>query len=125
MKGAQPQRLVLSRKAGFNLQAASMALNGLPAKRVTRPGPWGNPFSIDAAMSQFELDREAAQARAVANCAAWLRGAPIDMPDPGPPPCRDAIRKGLAGHNLACWCAPGTPCHADVLIAIANGPAGD
>ena len=44
----RPQRMVLSRKRGYSLDAASRALNGLPAKRVTRPGPWGNPFAIDA-----------------------------------------------------------------------------
>lgn len=26
----------------------------------------------------------------------------------------------LRGKNLACWCKPGTPCHADVLLEIAN-----
>ena len=27
----------------------------------------------------------------------------------------------LAGHNLACWCKPDQPCHADTLIELANG----
>lgn len=27
----------------------------------------------------------------------------------------------LRGHDLACWCPPG-PCHADVLLEIANSP---
>jgi len=26
----------------------------------------------------------------------------------------------LRGKNLACWCKPGDPCHADVLIELAN-----
>lgn len=26
----------------------------------------------------------------------------------------------LRGHNLACWCKPGMPCHADVLLELAN-----
>lgn len=26
----------------------------------------------------------------------------------------------LAGHDLMCWCPTGTPCHADVLLEIAN-----
>ena len=30
------------------------------------------------------------------------------------------IRTELAGYNLACWCKPGTPCHADVLVELAN-----
>jgi len=28
--------------------------------------------------------------------------------------------KPLRGKNLACWCAEGTPCHADILLEIAN-----
>ncbi|MFI6266139.1 DUF4326 domain-containing protein [Micromonospora sp. NPDC051006] len=31
-------------------------------------------------------------------------------------------RGDLAGKNLACWCKPGDPCHADVLLEIANSP---
>jgi len=26
----------------------------------------------------------------------------------------------LRGRDLACWCKPGAPCHADVLLEIAN-----
>jgi hypothetical protein len=27
----------------------------------------------------------------------------------------------LKGKDLACWCAPGDACHADVLLELANG----
>lgn len=30
------------------------------------------------------------------------------------------VRRELAGHNLACWCPLDRPCHADVLLAVAN-----
>ncbi|MBO0882015.1 MAG: DUF4326 domain-containing protein, partial [Mycobacterium sp.] len=33
---------------------------------------------------------------------------------------RDQIRAELRGHDLACWCPLEQPCHADVLLAIAN-----
>jgi hypothetical protein len=33
----------------------------------------------------------------------------------------DMIRAELAGKTLVCWCKPEHPCHADVLLAIANG----
>jgi hypothetical protein len=115
-----PVRMQVSRKAGFNLQEASHALNGLPAKLVTRPGPWGNPFSIDEVAATYKLDRPAAQAKAVAMAGDWLRGTLDPALSPGDPPSRDTIRRELAGHNLACWCKPGTPCHADVLIELAN-----
>lgn len=32
----------------------------------------------------------------------------------------DDVRAELAGRDLACWCAIEMPCHADVLLAIAN-----
>lgn len=28
----------------------------------------------------------------------------------------------LRGKNLACWCPIGAPCHADVLLELANAP---
>jgi hypothetical protein len=31
------------------------------------------------------------------------------------------IRAELGGRDLACWCALDQPCHADVLLEIANG----
>ena len=119
---AKPQRLHLSRKKGFNLQEASRELNGLPAKIVARPGKWGNPFVIAEIAKRYKLDPAEAQARAVDLCTQWLIGALRTSPlSPGPAPSLDLIRSELAGYNLACWCKPGTPCHADVLIEIANG----
>jgi hypothetical protein len=35
-------------------------------------------------------------------------------------PPREEIRAQLAGHDLACWCPLDGPCHADVLLEIAN-----
>lgn len=30
------------------------------------------------------------------------------------------IKRELRGKNLACWCPLGQPCHADILLKIAN-----
>lgn len=35
---------------------------------------------------------------------------------------RQAARRVLGGKNLACWCALDQPCHADVLLELANAP---
>lgn len=52
-----------------------------------------------------------------------------DIETPGPhharlidpvPYVSDCI-KYLRGRNLACWCALDAPCHADVLLELANG----
>jgi hypothetical protein len=32
----------------------------------------------------------------------------------------DHIKKELRGKNLCCWCGLGEPCHADILLKIAN-----
>ena len=116
----KPRRMQLSRHAGYNLQAASQALNGLPAKRVTRPGPWGNPFVIAEVADRYGLDAAAAQVKAVELCGQWLRGTLDKRLSPGEPPTGKTIRRELKGHNLACWCKPGTPCHSEILIEIAN-----
>jgi hypothetical protein len=116
----KPQRMVLSRRKGFDLQATSRALNGLPAKLVTRPGKWGNPFTIDEIASRYGPDRDAAQTRAVDLCSQWLRGTLDPTFSHGKPPDRQTIRTELGGHNLACWCKAGTPCQGDVLTELAN-----
>jgi hypothetical protein len=30
------------------------------------------------------------------------------------------VRRELRGRDLYCFCKPGEPCHADVLIEVAN-----
>ena len=56
----------------------------------------------------------------MALAAEWLRGTLDPALSPGAPPSRSTIRAELGGHNLACWCKPGTPCHADTLLELAN-----
>ena len=118
---ARPQRITFHRVKGFDLQGTSRALNGLPAKMVTRPGKWGNPFEIKAVAERFGRDAVAAQARAVALHGQWLAGSLDPALDPGysPPPLPEIVAE-LGGHNLSCWCKPGAPCHADLLIELAN-----
>lgn len=109
----EPVRLQLRRTARFSLQGTSRAVNGLEAVSVARPGRWGNPFPVDR---EGPLGRVAPdQAGAVGFFRAMLddpelraaAGYPDDLSE-------------LRGKNLACWCRPGTPCHADVLLELAN-----
>ncbi|WP_402465698.1 DUF4326 domain-containing protein [Isoptericola aurantiacus] len=55
---------------------------------------------------------------------AWVTGGgwPIDW-RPQTAPTVAEIRARLAGRDLACWCPLDQPCHADVLLEIANGGA--
>lgn len=116
----KPQRIVLSRRAGFDLQAESERLNGMKALVVARPGRWGNPFSIADMEARYGLDKQAARARAVDLYGQWLAGTLDPGLSPGEPPSTKAIRAALAGKNLACWCSLDGPCHGDTLLKIAN-----
>ena len=121
----RPVRLRLSRRKGFRLHLASRALNGLPVVNVARPGRWGNPFPwrgpwIERQARRFGYgDDEAGCRRAsVELYHRWTAGE-IAHPAGIAPPLKAELAP-LRGKNLACWCALDQPCHADVLLAIAN-----
>lgn len=101
-----PQRLRLSRRAGFKLQEHSISINGLPALVVSRPSRWGNPYHIES------YGRE----RAIVLYEASLKrrfGSALEQE-----------LETLRGKNLACWCPHDLDCHADVLLRLANKSAG-
>ena len=108
----RPIRLQLSRCRGFDLQGVSRSVNGLAAVHVGRPSIFGNPFKVG-------VDGDARTCIARFRCA--LRATEIKALDTKPDAAR-ILRSldRLRGKNLACWCALGTPCHADVLLEIAN-----
>lgn len=119
----RPIRLQLSRKKGFDLQAISRAANGLPAVNVARPSKWGNPWRVG-------MYRDYTAADTVRDFKLWLvRELRIRSAENvfGRPPSTGAIQSALKGKNLACWCpltlpdGSPCPCHADVLLEVANG----
>lgn len=94
-----PRRVQLSRKKGWKMPRNTV--------RVSRPSLWGNPFPVTSTCTQeqaVELFRDYLQQTSVGIFTCF------------------AAQKLLRGKNLACWCKPGTPCHADVLLKIANAP---
>lgn len=122
---ARPVRLRLSRSKGFDLQAVSRAFNGLPAVNCARPGKWGNPFVVAPFKEPGHEFKGAAWGYvAVPTVEDAVEIFRIMMTEPNAPrgaQMRAEIEE-LRGKNLACWCAPGAPCHADVLLEIANRP---
>lgn len=124
---SEPVRLQLARSKGFNLQRHSVEANGLSAVNVARPSRYGNPVTeqdfLELQAIWKEMGRKPIkgpwQQHAVRCFDAWLGGKFADL---GKPPTAAEIRRDLKGKNLACWCKPGDPCHADVLLEIANGP---
>lgn len=65
---------------------------------VGRPTIWGNPFVVNKDGNRLEvIEKYKAYAATLV----------------------DDIKRELKGKDLVCWCAP-KPCHADVLLEIAN-----
>ena len=92
----KPHRVQLSRRKGWRLPANTLV--------IARPTRWGNPFRAAT---------PAARAGAVRRHRRWfLAPARRELR-------REAVRC-LRGANLACWCPLGAPCHADLLLEIAN-----
>jgi hypothetical protein len=107
--GNSPRRVQLSRAKGWRMPPNTVI--------VSRPSRWGNPFKV----------------------GGWVRdvrgGLPVKIADADMAvklfagqfyPCAATdnvlvtIRGALRGKNLACWCKLGEPCHADVLLELAN-----
>lgn len=94
---------------------------------VARPGVWGNPDRVERAgkttlhvtdeswLCATFHSRTGAVARA--DAVARLRRRIINNSHPWG---IDRTRSELAGHDLACWCPLDQPCHADLLLEIAN-----
>jgi hypothetical protein len=70
---------------------------------VTRPTRWSNPHDVKV------LGREEA-----------IRRYRDDLFAGRLPVTIDDVRRELAGRDLACYCALDVPCHADILLEVAN-----
>ncbi|MFG1255898.1 DUF4326 domain-containing protein [Xanthobacter flavus] len=106
-----PRRIQLSRAKGWRMPENTV--------RVDRTTAWGNPFKVG---------RDGDARRCVELFQFMLQGM---LPVTSAPSIedqrayRDHLRAHVAdirGKNLACWCKPGAPCHADVLLDMANRP---
>lgn len=112
----KPVRIQLSRRRGFNLQDHSKEVNGLPALKVDRSTKWGNPFVV----GKFGTRAECVDffRLMLGGYICLTRCNPKDQVDYRKMVQRN--RKQLLGKNLACWCPLSAPCHADVLLELAN-----
>jgi hypothetical protein len=79
--------------------------NGLKCIYVGRPTSFGNPYRVGA--NNTPTRKEAVDA-----FRAYVLSRPTLI---------QKVKAELRGKNLACWCpCDGQPCHADVLLQIAN-----
>lgn len=118
-----PVRVQLRRTKGWRMPENTVS--------VARPGRWGNPYWISKWRDRdmcIALFRDTAQGiwnptTGASMPDAWFNGSyeahcgwlkklrhhPIEV-----------ARAELRGKNLACWCPLDQPCHADVLLELAN-----
>lgn len=87
---------------------------------VGRPTVWGNPFMVGKRFCRLvgAIGLTTVTPKTIEECVqlyaerliiliarGWIGDEEIDQ---------------IAGKNLACWCPLGEPCHADVLLEMAN-----
>ena len=88
-----PRRVQRSRARGWRMPENTVY--------VGRPTKWGNPHVGPSPLSMCQRYLEGLHRGELGFTAA-------------------EARRELVGRNLACWCAMDKPCHADVLLAVAN-----
>lgn len=105
---AMPRRVRLSRAKAWKMPPNTVKVDSATC--------WGNPFVVG-------------KHGTAAECVRWyemLAAGLINLSTGNVPEQKAAranmviARTDLRGRNLACWCALDRPCHADVLLRIAN-----
>ena len=117
----QPRRVQMSRQHPWRADNPDAVI-------VSRPSRWGNPChwyprpTVELTATGMTLHpADPAGARAIS-----VQGFREQLADPDARafngyPSDAEIRAAHAGRDLACWCPLDQPCHADVLLEIANG----
>ena len=112
-----PQRIQRQRMKGWRKPEGAVY--------VGRGSKWGNPWAVEevhrkgqrmvfdvrskhhgASMGQFVSKRDAARWACVGFRSQYAADLEVSL---------------LAGKDLMCWCPLTEPCHADVLLELANG----
>jgi hypothetical protein len=109
-----PKRIQLRRTAGWRMPENTV--------KVDRTTHWGNPFVVGQDGTRemcVDLYKKLLGGLLCVSCKAsteFQRMAHNYV----------ATRlQDLRGHDLACWCPLDQPCHADVLLQLANTPIAD
>ncbi len=121
-----PMRIQMSRQHPWRAENPDAVI-------VARPSKWGNPYDWrdikpgvatrdpDTGQVSVYVTMSPKTARELVVLMFTQALAGTYKPDSltGYPTAAE-IRAGLAGKDLACWCPLDQPCHADVLLEIAN-----
>lgn len=111
-----PVRVQLSRRKGWKMPENTM--------KVTRPGVWGNPFIVHPRVKAGGGSGASYVCMPTVHDAVAAYREMLEAPaEPGQRAFELRARlPELRGKNLACWCKLDQPCHADVLLELANAP---
>lgn len=100
-----PVRVQLSRRKGWRMPENTAS--------VARPTMFGN---------QYRVGEHGTAAECVAKYRADFEDA-LNGPIGLHRALISTLLRKVRGKNLACWCPLDQPCHADVLLELANDPA--
>ena len=104
-----PDRIQRKRTKGWQMPANAIY--------VGRPTKWGNPWPVTPPSKRhWSVAEEFYYRRAVEAFSLWIKYEEQAE-------LLSDIRQELKGKDLACWCPLDQPCHADVLLKIANEEA--
>ena len=113
----KPVRIQRKRTSGFSMQQESRRINGLECVYVGRPTKYGNPY-IPNEICFCPMRKEKILCGSQAHCVdlfeelvCWQMKEHLLTAE---------YISDISGKNLACFCPLDQPCHADVLLIIAN-----
>ena len=105
-----PKRIQLKRTKGWRKPEGAVS--------VARPSKWGNPYKVGTLLEDGNR-MTPYQAVVLFHMEITVK---LDDGDDGAT-IAEEIRADLAGKDLGCYCSLTAPCHADVLLEIANAGA--
>jgi hypothetical protein len=103
-----PQRIQRKRSKGARLPPDTVV--------VTRGTKWGNPCVVNSRAGWGTGPARSPNVPTAEEAVAFYREFLAACPD------LMAALPELRGKNLACFCPLDAPCHADVLLELANAP---
>lgn len=101
-----PIRIQRKRTAGWKMPENTVV--------VTRGTKWGNPCVVNPRVAWGSGPARTPNVQTNKEAVEFYREYLVMCPD------LMAALPELRGKNLACFCALGQPCHADVLLDLAN-----
>lgn len=112
-----PERIQRRRTKGWRLPQGAVI--------VSRPSTFGNPFAIGAVAHRRRLGCieqivVTGPGHAVQLYREWIANPHTSFITGLATVHPTLVVDRLRGHDLCCWCALDQPCHADVLLELAN-----